>query len=76
MPRAKRVPRGAKAAARRYVVDTQLYIRAFRDAEANAELVRFHAAFAPFELLSAVVAQELRSGGSEPLDRGRQNRLR
>ena len=47
---------------RRYVLDTNLFIRAFRDPDANAELQRFHQVFAPFELLSAVVAQELRAG--------------
>ena len=47
---------------RRYVLDTNLYIRAFRDPAANAELQRFHQVFAPFEFLSAVVAQELRAG--------------
>ena len=47
---------------RKYAVDTNLFIRAFRDPAANAALVRFHAAFAPFEYLSAVVAQELRAG--------------
>ena len=47
---------------RRYVLDTNLFIRAFRDPAANAELQRFHQVFAPFELLSAVVAQELRAG--------------
>jgi predicted nucleic acid-binding protein len=47
---------------RRYVLDTNLFIRAFRDPAANAELQRFHQVFAPFEFLSAVVAQELRAG--------------
>jgi predicted nucleic acid-binding protein len=47
---------------RKYVLDTNLFIRAFRDPEANAALTRFHAAFAPFEYLSAIVAQELRAG--------------
>jgi predicted nucleic acid-binding protein len=47
---------------RRYVLDTNLFIRASRDPDANAELQRFHQVFAPFEFLSAVVAQELRAG--------------
>jgi predicted nucleic acid-binding protein len=47
---------------RRYVLDTNLFIRAFRDPDANEELQRFHQVFAPFEFLSAVVAQELRAG--------------
>jgi predicted nucleic acid-binding protein len=47
---------------RRYVLDSNLFIRASRDPDANAELQRFHQVFAPFEFLSAVVAQELRAG--------------
>jgi predicted nucleic acid-binding protein len=49
-------------ASRKYVLDTQLFIDAFRDPAANDALQRFHASFAPFEYLSAVVAQELRAG--------------
>jgi predicted nucleic acid-binding protein len=47
---------------RKYTLDANLYIRAFRDSAANAELRLFHTAFAPFEYLSAVVVQELRAG--------------
>ena len=47
---------------RKYTLDTNLYIRAFRDLEANAALQLFHTAFAPFEFLSAIVVQELRAG--------------
>jgi predicted nucleic acid-binding protein len=47
---------------RRYTVDTNLYVDALRTTEGNAALIAFHAAYAPFELLSAVVAQELRAG--------------
>ena len=47
---------------RRYVLDTNIFIKAARDPEWQAQLERFHAAFAPFELLSAVVMQELRAG--------------
>ena len=47
---------------RRYVLDTNIFIKATRDPEYQVQLERFHAAFAPFELLSAVVAQELRAG--------------
>jgi len=47
---------------RRYIVDTNLYIDAMRSDEGNAALVAFHAAYAPFEHLSAVVVQELRAG--------------
>lgn len=50
------------SASRKYVLDTHLFIHAFRDPAANDVLRRFHQTFAPFEYLSAVVAQELRSG--------------
>jgi predicted nucleic acid-binding protein len=49
---------------RKYALDTQLFIRAFRDPDANAALQLFHTAFAPFEYLSAVVVQELRAGAT------------
>jgi predicted nucleic acid-binding protein len=45
----------------KYVLDTQIFINAFRDAAANEALQRFHRAFSPFEYLSVVVAQELRA---------------
>ena len=44
---------------RKYVLDTQLFIDAFRDPTANDALQQFHRAFAPFEYLSVIVAQEL-----------------
>jgi predicted nucleic acid-binding protein len=47
---------------RKYTLDTNLFIDALRDRDTNAQLIQFHAAFAPFEYLSAVVVQELRSG--------------
>ncbi|MFN2566657.1 MAG: type II toxin-antitoxin system VapC family toxin [Gemmatimonadaceae bacterium] len=47
---------------RKYTLDTNLYVRAFRDPATNAELQLFHTAFAPFEYLSAIVVQELRAG--------------
>lgn len=53
----------------KYVLDTQLFIDAFRDATANEALQRFHRAFAPFEYLSVVVAQELRAGVRRAQDR-------
>jgi predicted nucleic acid-binding protein len=55
--------------ARKYVLDTHLFINAFRDPAANEALQRFHRAFSPFEHLSVVVAQELRSGVQQPHDR-------
>jgi predicted nucleic acid-binding protein len=54
---------------RRYVLDTQLFINAFRDPSANERLQAFHQAFSPFEYLSAIVAQELRAGLKRPQDR-------
>ena len=56
---------------RKYVLDTQLYIRAFRETEANEALQDFHRRYAPFEYLSAIVAQELRAGVRDP-GQGRQ----
>jgi len=53
---------------RKYVLDTQLFIRGFRDPTANEALQRFHRLFAPFEYLSVIVAQELRSGVQRPQD--------
>ena len=47
---------------RKYALDTNIFIHASRDAGWQEELVRFHAAFAPFEVLAAVVAQELLVG--------------
>jgi predicted nucleic acid-binding protein len=52
----------ARPRERRYTVDTNLYIDALRTAEGKISLSAFHAAYAPFEHLSAVVAQELRAG--------------
>ena len=54
---------------RKYVLDTQLFIDAFRDPTPNEALQRFHRAFAPFEYLSVVVAQELRAGVRRGRDR-------
>lgn len=55
--------------ARKYVLDTPLFINAFRDPIANERLQRFHRAFSPFEFLSVIVAQELRAGVRKPSDR-------
>lgn len=52
--------------ASKYVLDTHLYIDAFRDAAAKEALQRFHYEFAPFAHLSVVVAQELRAGAKRP----------
>lgn len=57
------------SATRQYALDTQLFIDAFRDPTANEALQQFHRAFAPFEYLSVVVAQELRAGVKRTRDR-------
>ena len=54
---------------RKYVLDTQLFIQAFRDPGANVALQQFHRVFAPFEYFSVIVAQELRAGIQRPQDR-------
>lgn len=54
---------------RKFVLDTQLFINGFRDRAANEALQQFHRIFAPFERLSVIVAQELRSGVQRPQDR-------
>lgn len=56
-------------AERKYALDTNLFIDAFRDLEANRALQHFHRLFAPFEYLSEVVAQELRAGVRTAADR-------
>jgi predicted nucleic acid-binding protein len=47
---------------RKYAVDTSLYVDALRTEDGRAALMAFHAAYAPFEYLSGVVAHELRAG--------------
>jgi predicted nucleic acid-binding protein len=54
---------------RKYVLDTQLFIQAFRDRHANDALQEFHRRFAPVEYFSVIVAQELRSGIQRSRDR-------
>jgi predicted nucleic acid-binding protein len=56
-------------APRKFALDTQLFIDGFRDPALNEALQRFHRAFAPFEYLSVVVAQELRAGVKRGPDR-------
>jgi predicted nucleic acid-binding protein len=53
----------------KFVLDTQLFINAFRDPAANEALQQFHRSFAPFEYLSVIVAQELRAGVQRVQDR-------
>jgi predicted nucleic acid-binding protein len=47
---------------RRYTLDTNVFIRSFRDKSENEAIQRFHRVFGPFEYLSSVVVQELRAG--------------
>ena len=47
-----------------YLVDSSLYIRAFRDAEFGQALTAFHAAHLPRVVLSAVVVHELLVGAT------------
>lgn len=50
----------------KYILDTNLYIRAYRDRGAAAELERFYAAFTPASHLSSVVLHELLTGATTP----------
>lgn len=50
------------APTRKYALDSNVFIDAFREQAWSEHLQVFHAAFAPFEYLSAIVAQELRAG--------------
>ena len=56
-------------ASRKYVLDTQLFINAFRDPIVNEELQQFHRASSTFEHFSVIVAQELRAGVRRHQDR-------
>lgn len=56
---------------RKYVIDANLFIQAFRDLEAEEALNRFLGAFTPFVYLSSVVAQELRAGARTAAERRR-----
>lgn len=47
---------------RKYTLDTNVFIRSFRDRSENDAIQRFHRVFGPFEYLSSVVVQELRAG--------------
>ena len=58
-----------RSAPTKYVLDTQLFIHAFRDRAANDALQAFHRGYAPFEYLSVIVEQELRAGVQRPKDR-------
>jgi len=49
---------------RKYVLDTNLYVRAFRSQEGAAELERYFANFTPNTYLSSIVLHELLVGAS------------
>jgi predicted nucleic acid-binding protein len=60
----------------RYVLDTNLYVRAARSDEWNGALEAFYASFAPFVYLHSVVATELLAGcTNDLLERRTQTRL-
>ena len=46
----------------KYALDTNLFIRGYRDRAGADQLRHFHTVFAPYEFLSVVVVQELRAG--------------
>lgn len=51
---------------KKYVLDTQLYVSAYRSRGAAAELERFYSSFTPSCYLSSVVLHELLIGSSNP----------
>lgn len=50
----------------KYVLDTNLYVKAFRGPDDAAALERFYSSFAPAVYLSSVVLHELLVGASTP----------
>ena len=50
----------------KYVLDTNLYVRAFRSDAGAQELTAFYTAFAPVTYLSSVVVHELLVGANTP----------
>lgn len=55
-----------KGKERKYSLDTNLFIRSFRNEADNSAIQRFHRVFGPFEYLSSIVAHELRAGVTNP----------
>ena len=51
---------------RKYTLDTNVFIRSFREDVENDAIQRFHRIFGPFEYLSSIVVQELRAGVTSP----------
>ena len=56
-------------AAPRYLLDTNIWIRAFRDRAAQDSLQCFHQIHGPGEYMSSIVAHELRAGVRSAADR-------
>lgn len=50
----------------KYILDTNLYVQAFRNRENAAELERFYAAFTPQSYLNSIVLHELLAGANTP----------
>ena len=51
---------------KKYVLDTSLYVHAFRSVPGEEALLRFYAGFAPLTYISSVVVHELLIGASTP----------
>jgi predicted nucleic acid-binding protein len=51
---------------RKYVLDTNLYVRAIRDLAEAEELARFYSSHAPYCYLNSVVLHELLVGANRP----------
>lgn len=51
---------------KKYALDTNLYVQAFRDRGNAVELERFYAAFTPQSYLSSIVLHELLAGANTP----------
>ena len=49
----------------KYILDTNLYIRAYRSSSGAAELARFYSSFTPNSYLSSVVLHELLIGAAD-----------
>ena len=58
---------------KKYVLDTNLYVRAFRSQEGAAELVRYLTGFTPSTFLSSIVLHELLVG-AKTVEKARQIR--
>ena len=52
---------------RKYVLDTNLYVQAFRNVGAAGELEEYYAALGPATFVSSIVLHELLAGSSTPV---------